>query len=552
MPSLLRFPLVVGLIVAIIFGLANGTDQVWLLMLAVSGCLLALLLAPRRAPGQPVFNRSVQRLATLLLIGFILTSLQLVRQQVVLADRLIGPPGAPIGDQVVVDPRRQEELRQTRRGAIYDSSQPAQLLAGVQVLPNGTTRRTYPSGETAYLIGYYSPLLYGTSNLERRYNDALSGNIGGWPALQRQLLHRPIEGYDIHLTINLGLQRAAAAALGDRPGAIVAINPKTGAVLAMVANPHTNPAALVVDPAAPDADAEMARVVRAWREMTTDRNNPLLLRSTQGLYTPGSIFKTVVAAAILDSGLATPETVFEDRGELRVDSYLIREPNRPSPPKNQYTLSEAYRYSLNVIFAQLALKLGAERLKTYTERFGFDTVIPFDLPVATSQTANGPAFLQRNTGLADTGYGQGELLVTPLHMAMLAAAIANDGKMMQPYLVARLTNREGQVRQQWQPNIWKTPINEATARTMRQLMVSSVEEGGANAARIPGLTIGGKTGTAEIAASSPTHAWFIAYGPDPNPQIALSVVVEEGGGGAKVAAPIAKQVLEYALQQSRR
>jgi peptidoglycan glycosyltransferase len=548
MRSVLKLPAALGLIVALAFGFIDGADQVWLLMLAVSGCLLAVLLWPRRAPGQPVFSRTVQRLATLLLIGFILTSVQLVRQQVLLAPTISAKSQLVDGDRLVADPRRRNELLQTRRGTIYDNT--GQALAGSEVVAGGYARRTYLSSETAYLIGYYSPLIYGSNNLESRYDDILSGRAGGgWVALQRALLHRPPEGYDVHLTLNLGLQRMAAEALGDRPGAVVVLNPRTGAVLAMVANPHIDPRPLVFDPAAPDWGAESSRIVRAWQNIQVDTGNPLLLRATQGLYTPGSIFKTVTAAAVLDSGLATPETRFEDRGELRVDSHVIRELNRPNPPKNEYTLAEAYRYSLNVVFAQLALKLGPERLADYSRRFGFDEPIPFDLPVAVSQTANSPEFLQRRTGLADTGYGQGELLASPLHMAMVAAAIANDGRMMQPYLVSSVTTRDGRVLQQWKPAVWRTPITEQTARTVRELMVATVEQGRSASARIPGVRIGGKTGTAETGVGDRSHAWFIAFGPEPDPQVAISVVVEEGGPGGQVAAPIAKRVLEYALQR---
>jgi peptidoglycan glycosyltransferase len=289
--------------------------------------------------------------------------------------------------------------------------------------------------------------------------------------------------------------------------------------------------------------------VRAWQNLMVDAGNPQLPRATQGLYPPGSIFKTITAAAALDAGQATPETRYEDRGELKVDSHIIRELNRPNPPKNEYTLAEAFRFSLNVVFAQVALKLGPERLDDYAKRFGFDTDIPFDLRVARSQVANGPEFLQRKTGLADTGYGQGELLVSPLHMALVAATIANDGRMMQPYLVSSVTTRDGRVLQQWKPTIWRTPIGEAAARATRSMMVQSVEQGQGNPARIPGVQIGGKTGTAEIGVGTLTHAWFIAFGPEPEPQVAIAVVVEEGGGGARVAAPIAKRVLEYALQR---
>lgn len=549
MRTLLRIPLLLGLAVALGYGFVEGSDQVWLLMLGVAGVLLAIVFWPRRAPGQPVFNRTVQRLATLLLVGFTLTSFQLVRQQVILGDT-ISARTETVGDRVMSDPRQRQEALKTRRGSIYD--QTGQLLAGVEVDAAGYARRTYPSPETAYLVGYHSPLLYGNSNLEKVYDSLLSGRSGGgWATLQRELLHRPTEGYDLHLTINIGLQRAAAEALGDRAGSVVVLNPKTGAVLAMVSNPHMNPTPLVFNPGAADWTEENARVVRAWRDINARPDNPLLLRATQGLYPPGSIFKTITAAAILDLEFATPATRYEDRGELTVDGHVIRELNRPNPPKNEYTLAEAYRYSLNVVFAQLALRLGPERLLEYSRKFGFDTPIPFDLPVATSQTANSEAFLKRRTGLADTGYGQGELLASPLHMAMLAATVANNGKLMQPHIVARVTSKDGRVQQQWKPVVWRTSMSEATARTMRELMVSVVEQGLSAAAKIPGLQIGGKTGTAEIGQGNVTHAWFIAYGPEPDPQIAISVIVEEGGGGGRVAAPIAKRIMEYAFQSRR-
>ena len=549
MRSILKLPALIGFVAALGFGFLEAGDGVWLLMLAVSGLLLAILLWPARVPGQPLFNRTVQRLATLLLIGFVLTSFQLVRQQVLLAEAITARAEVA-GDRVMADPRRRQEVLRARRGAIYDRG--GQLLAGTEALPGNYTRRTYPADDVDYLIGYHSPLIYGENNLEERYNEILSGAAsGGWSDLQRRLLHRPVQGYDLHLTLDIGLQRVAAEALGDRPGSVVVINPKTGAVLAMVANPNFEPERLVFDPSADDWNAESTRIIAAWRDITSDPSNPLLLRSTQGLYTPGSIFKTIVTAAALESGIATPESRYEDRGELNVDSHIIRELNRPDPPKNQYTLAEAYRYSLNVVYAQIALQLGANRLQEAMRRFGFDETIPFDLPVVPSQSANSPDFLKRRTGLADTGYGQGELQVTPLHMALVAAAVANNGTMMQPHLVGRVVSPDGRVVQQWKPVAWRTVMSPETARTLRELMVSVVDQNLPPEVRIPGVIYGGKTGTAEIGDGNATHAWFMAYGPEPDPQLAISVLVERGGGGGRVAAPIAKTVMEYAVQGRR-
>jgi peptidoglycan glycosyltransferase len=221
--------------------------------------------------------------------------------------------------------------------------------------------------------------------------------------------------------------------------------------------------------------------------------------------------------------------------------------------KDQYTVSEGYLFSLNVVFAQIGLDLGSTRMREYTDKFGFGKEPPFVVPagakappVAESQVSNDPNYLVNKPGLADTGFGQGELLVSPLHMALITASVATGGKMPQPYMVGAIRNPQGRNIYQAKAQTWLTPIRSQTADQMRQLMVDSVDRGGSTGAKINGLVVGGKTGTAEIGEDGATHAWFICFAGKPNqaPEIAIAVIVERGGGGGTEALPIAKKVIE--------
>ncbi len=236
-----------------------------------------------------------------------------------------------------------------------------------------------------------------------------------------------------------------------------------------------------------------------------------------------------------------------------IDGHRIVELNRPEPVKDQYTFEEGYKYSLNIVFAQIGVDdLGTVRMREYTRRFGLGEEIPFDLPVAPSRLSSDPNYLSSKPAVADTAFGQGELQVTPLQMALVTAAVANDGKMPQPYLVDSIRSPQGQVLKQSRPQGWRDPIKPATAEQVRRLMIATVESGGSTGAQIPGLTVGGKTGTAEIGdGSGDSHSWFIAFAGRPNqpPEIAIAVIVERGGPGSRAALPIAKEVIEAYFAQ---
>jgi len=322
---------------------------------------------------------------------------------------------------------------------------------------------------------------------------------------------------------------------------------KTGAIVAMASTPNFDPNKLYVNDG-PQVNQETNTATAYWSQLTSMPDSPLVLRATQGLYIPGSIFKTVTASAAIESGVATPDTVYRDEGALTVESRVIPEENRPDPNRVDYSLTDAYGWSLNVVFAQVGLQLGPQRLADYAQRFGIGSDIPFDLPVAISELDTDPSFLSSQAALAVTAFGQGELQTTPLQMALVAEAVANGGKMMQPYLVKRISDDTGRTLSTDSSSVWKTPINADTATKMQALMVNSVQNGYASAAQIPGYVVGGKTGTAEVGGDKQPNAWFIGYAGKTDPEYVVAVVVENGGEGSKVALPIGHQLLQTAVQ----
>ena len=286
---------------------------------------------------------------------------------------------------------------------------------------------------------------------------------------------------------------------------------------------------------------------RAWNALLDDPNRPLVRRATEGLYPPGSTFKVVTAAAGLQAGIVEPDTIFEDNGSIEIDGHEIVEANRPDETMSSWTLTEGFAYSLNVVFAQVGLQIGRRTLEKGAEAFGIGSSIPFDEPVSAGQIASSDRFLDSQAALADTAFGQGELLVTPLHMSMVASAVANGGGAMRPYLVQTLSDASGKVVSTANPSRWHAAIDQQTADTMQGLMVDAVEWGYAGAAVLPGFRVGGKTGTAESGGEIP-HGWFIGFGGEEQPRVAVAVLLEHGGEGGGYPAQIGAQLLASALE----
>jgi peptidoglycan glycosyltransferase len=526
---------------------SGHASKAWLILLLISAALVTIAVWPRLPKSVPSIQRTITRGTVLFMVGFLVLGVQLARIQVVDSAKISDRTAADSGDLVVQDPRHRLEASEIQRGSILTID--GKVVAQTTKNPDGSYIRSYPDPATGYLAGYYSPLLYGSSNLEAAYDSELMGESGGNPITQwlDGILHRDRRGYDLTLSINQDLQDQANQLLGNQRGSAIVMNAKTGAIVAMASTPNFDPNKLYVNDG-PQVNTETDTAKAYWQQLTSQEDSPLLLRATQGLYIPGSIFKTVTASAALQSGVAQPDTVYRDEGALTVGSRVIPEENRPDNNRINYSLTDAFGWSLNVVFAQVGIQIGPQRLQEFAQKFGFGSEIPFELPVAISELDSDPSFLNTQSSLAVTAFGQGQIQATPLQMALVADAVANGGTMMQPYLVQRISDEKGETLSTTSAASWQRAIDEKTAAQMQQIMINSVQNGYASGAQIPGFVVGGKTGTAEVGGDKQPNSWFIGFAGKTDPEYVVAVLVENGGEGTKVALPIAHQLLQTALQ----
>lgn len=401
--------------------------------------------------------------------------------------------------------------------------------------------RIYPTGDLVpHLVGYSNPT-YGQVGLEHSQNSWLTGTADEVELvnLVDTITGKEKRGADLRLTIDPGVQRIALGELqklGKR-GAVVVIEVKTGAVVAMASNPTYDPNEL-------DAN---------WATLNADPDAPLLNRATQGLYTPGSTFKIITAATALQSGTFTPQSRFSDKtGTVDIFGFTVH--NYRTEPFGEHNLSEAFSQSINTTFAQVGDQLGQDRLVDTMEDFGFYEKPPFDLPAdeiaASGRYEDGelltPGDSMDRTQVASMAFGQEQLLVTPLQMALVAGSIANGGKMMKPYSVDSVSDYNGTIVHQASPEVWKTPLQPDTADELKDMMVLVVNEGTGSKAKTSKVQIAAKTGTAEVTGSGP-NAWFIGFAPAENPKYAIAVVVEDSDAGGGLAGPVMRETLLAAL-----
>ncbi len=389
--------------------------------------------------------------------------------------------------------------------------------------------RIYPQGKLfAHIVGFNSVTL-GRAGIEKSFNTWLLGKSDvSLTDLFKIPEQKNIKGNDLILTIDSKIQKQAASSLGKRKGAVVVLDPKSGALLAMVSFPAYDPNG----------------IESKWDSYRDSDESPLLNRSLQGLYPPGSTFKMVTLASALDLGLSNPDKLYPAPQELKVYGGKVTNYGKQNFPP--LTLREGFYRSVNTLFAQVGLEVGGKQLVSYTEKFGFNKKIPLRLEYKKSQIP--PVEAMDKLEIAWSSVGQGRVLATPLQMALVATAIANGGKIMSPYIVQKVISPQGKIIFKQNPKVWLTPINGETSQMVKQLMVNVVEQGTGRSASIPGVTVAGKTGTAEITKGRKTHAWFVGFAPAQKPKIAIAVIVEEGGTGGRVAAPIAREVLEQALK----
>ncbi|MGO1408655.1 MAG: peptidoglycan D,D-transpeptidase FtsI family protein [Brachybacterium sp.] len=408
----------------------------------------------------------------------------------------------------------------------------------------GYLRAYDPGALYAPVTGYYS-VVYGFTGLERALNDTLSGEADAlfYHRISDILSGRQGRGATVELTLDAAAQEAAWDALDGRRGSVVALDPETGAVLAMVSAPSYDPDRL--------ASHDRESVREAWTELNEDPERPLVNRAIGGdLYPPGSAFKLVVAASALESGEYTAESEIPGPGtwELPNSSAVMNNHagggTEACGPDDTSTLAEALRQSCNTSFAMLGVDLGEEQLRETAQGFGFGQRLEIPLSVTPSTLGQDLDDAQ----LATTSIGQYETRVTPLQMAMVAGTFANDGVVMQPQLVQAVRTSDLSTVAELTPQEIGQPLTAANSAQMRQMMVGVVEDGTGTAAAIDGVEVGGKTGTAEWGEDRRAHSWFVGYGQQEDQKIAVAAMVEEGGYGSRTAAPIAQDVMEAVIQ----
>ena len=411
--------------------------------------------------------------------------------------------------------------------------------------------RTYPQDKLyAQTTGFYSYAVGAPYGLEHASDDLLSGDADTLfvRRVTDLITGRKTSGATIELTIDPKAQAAADKALGDNKGAVVALDPKTGAILAMVSHPSYDPNPL--------SSHDLNKASKAWQALSTDKDKAYLNRTINGVYPPGSTFKVVTAAAALESGVVSDEnSTVPGPPELDLpltSTNLPNEDGRACGPGNETTLIHALEISCNTAFGSLGLELGGEKIRAQAAKFGFGDALQIPMRVSVSSV---PADLNAPQA-AQAAIGQYDVRATPLQMAMVAAGIANQGSVMTPYLIQSVRSANLDIIESTpDPVELSQAVSEQTASTLTKMMVSVVDHGSGARAQIDGVEVAGKTGTAQHDPGKPPHAWFISFAPATDPKVAVAVVVEDGGvtgseiGGGRVAAPIARDVMEAVLSR---
>jgi peptidoglycan glycosyltransferase len=421
------------------------------------------------------------------------------------------------------------EEQEIKRGAIIAAD--GRVLARSVPGPGETFRRRYPTGGLfAHAVGY-SYIDLGRAGIERSHNDELIGRQDELVSALDSILGRSQQGFNVRTTLDSGAQQTAVNALAGRRGAVVALNVRTGAVKVMASVPSYDPNTLQQD---------------FPRLTTDDANAPLLNRATQNGYPPGSTFKVVTAAAALDTGRYRPGSVVDGSNGKVISGVPLN--NFGGESFGAIDLTTALTNSVNTVWAEVGSKLGGRTMQQYMERFGFYAKPPLDYP-DDQMTASGVRkrgrlvpMTRRVVDVGRVAIGQGDLFATPLQMAAVAATIANGGRRMRPYLMARAIDTDGRTVDQAEPEDAERVISPRTASELTAMMKQVVREGTGTAAALSGVEVAGKTGTAELNLSGLNQPWFIGF----TSNIAVAVTLErvQGGTGGVVAAPIAKAVLE--------
>jgi peptidoglycan glycosyltransferase len=493
-------------------------------------------------------NRAIRRIALVLGLAFAALVGQLSYLQVFSAERLSENPA-----------NRRLLIKE------YSIDRGKMVVGSVTIAESKPTNdnlkflRVYPQRALyGQITGYYS-ILFGRYLAEQSYNDYLIGEgpQDRFAAIVDDILGRDRKGDTLILTIDHAMQRVARQALGKQKGAAVALDPATGEILAMYANPSYDPNPL--------SSHDLGAVNKEWNRLNSDKDKPLISRATQERYPPGSTFKVIVTAAALEDGIKPTDTYPNPR------ALKLPQTNRTLPNfgggacrgGGRISMAQALRVSCNTTFAQIGMQLGPAKLDEMARKFGFGAApIGFDLPASAScfyavpgEPCREPLIDQPQTAISSIG--QSNVRATPLQMALVAATVANMGRVPQPHIVREIRDPTNQVVERFMPAASDPIYSSDTAATLRDMMIDVVDRGTGQPAAVRSLRgeMGGKTGTAQTGVSGEApHVWFIAFAPG----VAVAVVVENGGNladaatGGRVAGPVARALIEEKLKQDAR
>ena len=490
-------------------------------------------------------TRQIRLIGAALMVCFTVLFVQLTRLTVIEAGSLNDNPNNT--REILRDFNQPRGTISTADGVVIARSVPSPPEDRFEL------QREYPEGPLfAHLTGFFSFTL-GSAGVEKVYNDELAGRTNelSLKSLEDLFVDEDRVG-NVTLTVRADLQRIAAETLGDRRGSVVALDPRTGAILAMYSNPTYDPNVL--------ANHDTAAATQAQEALDAQPDKPRLARTYQERFFPGSTFKVVTATAGLASGKVTPDSPsYPTQG-----SYTPPLTNRPirnfDGDSCGGTLFTILRVSCNSAFAQMGVEVGAEDMVEAAEGYGFNDAVPIDLTAPARSAFPGVDHFERNDpALAQSAIGQNEVAATPLQMALVAAAVANGGEIMAPHVLQDVRDTDQSVVDEHDDDVWRTAMDPGTAETLRQAMLGVVESGTATRLKVPGYEVGGKTGTAQLGTDPPrSHAWIIGFGgrPGERASVVVAVIVEgarevSNQTGGRVAAPIAQAVLKAALDAGR-
>ena len=434
----------------------------------------------------------------------------------------------------------------TQRGAILVDGTPIAFSEASD--DNFRFLRIYENPMYSAITGFFS-FYQGATGLESSMNSFLTGKNSSqfFEQVNALLSGNPVTGASVELTIDPVVQKAAWDALGKLKGAVVALDPKTGNILALVSKPGFDANRLAVHDGITSGNN--------YAELLADKDSPLVNKAISGtLYAPGSVFKILVAAAAIESGKYTAESTLPNPVKYKLPGTNPFIPNSGEGKcggKPTVSIADALRFSCNIPFAQLGVELGQEAIRDQAEKFGFGKTV--EIPLRSTASVYPENMDDAQTAMSS--FGQFDVRVTPLQIAMMSAAIANNGKIMKPNLIENVVSANLSSLFAPSPQEYASPISESTAAAVRNMMIDAVARGVSSNASIKGVAVAGKTGTAQNGKGEPYTLWFTGFAPAENPQVVVAVVIEDGGGqgqggrGNTVAAPIAKKVIQAVLRK---